>query len=55
MGSALHIPLTLTRAKEIVSVKITYGTTEKCPALMWLEKEYVDYISALDRRTAAHR
>lgn len=43
MGSALHIPVPLTREKETVSVKITYETTEQCPALMWLEKEYVDH------------
>lgn len=43
MGSALHVPLPHTRAGETVLVKITYETTEQCPALMWLEKECVDY------------
>ena len=45
MGSALHVPLPLTRAGETASVKIMYKTTEACPALMWLEKEYVGHPS----------
>ncbi|KAN0082871.1 hypothetical protein V8E55_008666 [Tylopilus felleus] len=42
MGSALHVPLPHTRAGETVLVKITYETTEQCPALMWLEKELTE-------------
>ncbi|KAF8557162.1 hypothetical protein OG21DRAFT_1505592 [Imleria badia] len=42
MGSALHVPLQITRAKETASVKITYKTTKECPALMWLEKELTE-------------
>ena len=51
MGSALHVPLPVTRAKETVWVRITYKTTEACPALMWLEKEHVLHIS---HREIAH-
>ncbi|KAN0082888.1 hypothetical protein V8E55_008683 [Tylopilus felleus] len=42
MGSALHVPLPHTRAGETVLVKITYETTDQCPALMWLEKELTE-------------
>ncbi|KAH0826355.1 hypothetical protein J3R83DRAFT_5315 [Lanmaoa asiatica] len=42
MGSALYIPIPFTRAGETASVKVTYETTEKCPALMWLEKELTE-------------
>ena len=45
MGSALHVPLPLTRKGDTVSVKIVYKTTEEAPALLWLEKEYVDHRS----------
>ena len=47
MGSALHIPLPFTRQGGTVVVKIAYKTTEDCPALLWLEKEYVDHRSGL--------
>ena len=49
MGSALHVPLPLTRKGDTVSVKIVYKTTEEAPALLWLEKEYVDHRSNLAR------
>ncbi|KAI9567862.1 hypothetical protein HD554DRAFT_2205270 [Boletus coccyginus] len=42
MGSALHVPLPLTRAGETASVKITYGTTDESPALLWLDKEQTE-------------
>lgn len=54
MGSALHIPLPLTRKGETISVKIAYRTTEKSPALLWLEKEYVDRRSDLDRELSQY-
>ena len=50
MGSALHVTLPLTRKGETISVKIVYKTTEEAPALLWLEKEYVDHRSNLARR-----
>jgi hypothetical protein len=49
MGSALHVPLPLTRKGETISVKIAYKTTEEAPAVLWLEKEYVDRRPNLER------
>jgi leukotriene-A4 hydrolase len=42
MGSALHVPLPLTRKGETISVKIAYKTTEEAPAVLWLEKELTE-------------
>ncbi|EGN92717.1 hypothetical protein SERLA73DRAFT_127308 [Serpula lacrymans var. lacrymans S7.3] len=40
MGSALHIPLPKNlKAGDLISVKVTYKTTQESTALQWLEKE----------------
>ena len=42
MGTPLTIPLPVSRkVGDEVRVQIFYSTTKECPALQWLDKEFV--------------